>query len=135
MGKYSQIKEARTSEGGIYFLPGVYKVQVLRVKEGKTRKGDDFVVVESKILESSNPERPAGLDVGWMLMLKQDMAMINLKQFLQAALDEENVTEDDVLEAIGEDNPLAGLELGVQASTIQTRSGNPFTKVTWKKAA
>lgn len=134
MGLFSKIKDAKSNGGGIYFEPGTYLVECVAVKTGKTREGDrPFFVAEFTILESSNPARPVGTSVSWMVMLDKylETALGNVKQCVAALF---NVPENDVDEAgveaaIGPDNPAKGAKVKAVASTIKTKKGDPFTKV------
>lgn len=145
MGLLSDIKGKRSSDGGVYFEPGSYLVEINRVKTGQTRKKKDYFAVECKILESSCKERPVGSDCTWMLLFEWDSTLGNVADFLRAAFfakaeqdgedidaedpSEIDVDEDDAEEAIGEDQPLAGVQLRVVATNKKTNSGGDFTIV------
>jgi len=138
MGIFDKINEADYFEGGKYFTPGLYKVAVLRVKQGKTRKGRPFFVVETKIQESSNlKEHPIDTDASWMVMLDQDAALGNVKHFISVASDTpiNQVQAADAEDACSESNPLAGIELRAMAVNIKTRADKDFTKMKWMPAS
>jgi hypothetical protein len=116
MGLFGGIKDAKYSEGGVYIVPGVYRLQVVACKQIRTRTQKDAFVAEFKVLESSTPERPPGSAVSWMLTFDKEPAMGNLKQFLGVALKHINpaVTEDQIDESVCEyvvsaANPLGGI--------------------------
>lgn len=134
MGNYDGIKDAKFFEGGgSYFKDGLYIVKIDAVKEGESRKKDAFFVVECSVIYSSNPLLAPGASVSWLVMLKQDAALSNIKGFAAAATD---ITPDEVdgkgVELlVSEKNPLRGTVLGVEASTVKTRKGDDFTRVKW----
>lgn len=134
MGLFTGIKDAKYSEGGIYFLPGNYLVRVDKAKVGKTRKDVPFFVTETTILESDNPERKRGSSCSWMCMGDKDAFLGNVKNFCAIAteIDDADVDEAGVELIVSEDNPLGGTILRVQATNIKTREGKDFTKVIWK---
>lgn len=152
MGIFGGIKEARYSEGGVYLLPGVYRLQVVVCKQLRTRTQKDAVVVEFKVLESSTPERPVGSSVSWMLTFDKEPAMGNFKQFLGVALKWINpaATEDMIDESVceyasGPANPLGGIAanptatpptpaitpviIRCSAANTKTKANRDFTKV------
>jgi hypothetical protein len=139
MGLFGTIGEAKFSEGGVYILPGVYRVEVLSVITKRTRAGWDGFIVEMKILESKNPERLPGSVCSWMVKLGQadSPGMGNVKQFLSAALncDMSQITEQLAEAAVSPQNPLKGTILQASAVNITTKQNRPFTKVKWFHAS
>lgn len=142
--KFKGMKEASaTGGGGVYFLPGVYKVRVKKVHMLQSRKKDDLYIVEADILESNNSDRPPGSFASWLVNMKHDAALGNIKGFLAAcngidAADQEKIDEeidDDVADySISEDNPLAGTEVELICTNIKTKAGGDFTLHTWSPA-
>lgn len=131
---YGKIQEAKFSEGGTYLLPGVYRIEVIACKHIKTRQGREAFVVELSILESNNPERPPGSTCSWMVMLDQEPALGNIKNFISAAYpcEDSQVSEQAVLLIVGEKNPLKGHRARASAVNIKTKNrGTDFTKVKW----
>lgn len=131
MGVFGGIKESKYSEGGVYVLPGVYKVAVTACKHIKTRKGQEAFVVEMLVQESNNPERMPGSSMSWMVTMDKEPALGNIKQFLKTILEaeEDQIDESVVLYAVDEkENPLAGKEVRISATNITTKSNRPFTK-------
>jgi len=144
MGRFSKIKDVKSQGGGIYFLPGKYAVECRANKTGETREGRPFFVAEFTILESSNPERPVGTSVSFMVMLDKyiETALGNIKGYVAALFDipEAEVDEAGVEQLVAAENPGAGLKVRAVASNTKTKKGDPFTKVEWapyeaKKAA
>lgn len=148
MGLFAYIKGQRSTQGGVYFEPGIYKAQINRVKLGKTRKEEDFFVVETELIESNNPDRPEGSTCSWMVMFKHDAALGNIADFCRAGLfayavqndadpgvpSYEKVEVDDASaeQICGEENPLAGVILTVEAVNVKTKAGRDFTRVSWR---
>lgn len=147
MGLFGGIKGQRGSQGGVYFLPGNYVVEIQRCKTGKTRKEIDFFVAECKIVESDNPERKPGSSASFMVTLDKDPALGNIADFMRmgmwlqgraAGLDDLppeadgiELDEGDADEICGEDNPFVGMEMGLEAYNKPTKAGNDFTRHKW----
>jgi hypothetical protein len=147
MGIFDGIKGQRGTLGGVYFKEGHYVVLIDRVKSGRTRKDIDFFVAECTVKESSNSDMPAGKKPSFMVMLDKDAAMGNVSDFLRvgmwikmrdeglddlpASYDLIDPDSDDAEECCGEDNPLAGIVMGLRAYVVETRAGNPFTRHQW----
>lgn len=144
MGLFKGIKDAKANQGGLYFLPGTYKVEILRVSTMTSRKREDLFIVECEILESDCPDRKPGMRPSWVVNLKQDAALGNIKGFVAAAngIDpsnsaevDEHVDEDACEIACSTDNPLKGTVMGLTCVNIKTREGNDFTLHKWLVAA
>lgn len=133
MSKYAEIDKAKVFVGGVYFSPGLYLLKIDAVKEGQSRKKEDFFAVECTVIESTVPALGAGKMVTWMVMLKQDAALSNIKQFASVVgeCEPDGIDASDIDAMVGEDNPMRGSIIGVEATTIKTREGNDFTKVIW----
>ncbi len=133
MGVFGKIKDAHSNGGGIYFLPGKYALECRANKTGTTREGRAFFVCEFTILESSNPERPAGTSVSMMVMLDKyiETALGNIKGYIAALYDipEVEVDEAGVEALVAADNPGAGIKVRAIASNTKTKAGKDFTKV------
>ncbi len=134
---FGGIEKATFSEGGVYVLPGVYRVKLLACKHIRTRTQKDAFVVEMEILESSNKERQPGSVMSWMVTMDKEPALGNVKQFISVAVPcaMDQVNEEGVLYIVGEKNPLKGRVLRIAATEIQTKAGRPFTKVKWLEDA
>lgn len=149
-GAFSGIGTAQIGMGGVYFKDGKYVVQVLRVFMLKSRNREDLFIVETVILWSTNLERPAGMKCSWVVNMKLDAALGNIKEFLAACngADPRNESEvrlvfqdaqgRDTTEAMAElsvspDNPLAGVQVCLDATTKEkkTKPGEVFTLHTW----
>jgi len=62
-------QRANLNTGGVYFEEGTYLVQVDAVKMTETRTGEAFIV-ETTVLESTNPTRTPGMAVSWFVGFK-----------------------------------------------------------------
>lgn len=131
MGNYDGIEKAQHNPGGVYVIPGVYRVKINSVKEKETRKGETAFIVELIVDESNNPQRAPGTFMTYMILLKHDSALGNIKHFCAAAW---NIPEKDVLgahpqAAIDEaKQPLANIMLRLVATNTKTKAGGDFTK-------
>ena len=143
MGLFTGIEDAQVGQGGVYFLEGKYLVEIVKVMTLNSRKKEDLFIVEAKILKSSNPERKVGITASWIVNLKHDAALGNIKGFVAAAngispSDKEevdrNVDEEAVEYACSEDNPLAGVQLDLECVQIKTREKRDFTLHKWNPA-
>lgn len=140
MGVFGKIKDAKPSQGGVYILPGVYKVQVQACKAGQARDGRDFFVAELLVLESDNPDRPVGCSMSWMQMVDkryEETALGNIKTFISVLTQtpSHEVDEAGVELIVSAANPCAGMMIKASAVNITTKKGDPFTKVTWLPAS
>lgn len=135
MGLFSKkVAEAKEQTGGVYWLPGQYLIEVQVVKLVEGRKGDEFFIVEGKNIESSNPDRPTGALCAWVVNTDLDAAPGNIKSFLKAATEADEVDEEGIDAAISSDNPLAKSQVRLSVVTIKTKAGNDFNKHVWMPA-
>lgn len=132
-GYFDDINTVPVSEGGVYLLQGSYLLEVQRVLLKDNRNGAKRFIVETKILESSNGERPAGIQASWIQKLDQDAAKPNIKRFIMAATGckADEVTGPAVDSIVGVGNPLRGTKVRVQCEQVTTSKGAPFTKHRW----
>lgn len=133
MGIFGGIKDAQYSDGGVYILPGVFRVKITKVLYKKTRKGQDAFIVEMEVVESTRQDRPVGSTMSWMVTLDKEPALGNIKQFLAetAEADMSAITEEVVEAAISAAQPFANRFVRCSANEITTKAGRPFTKVKW----
>lgn len=136
MGMFDGIETAQISGGGAYFKPGAYKAKIISCKAIRDRKGVGTFVVESELLESSEPTLPVGSVCSWVVKLDKEPALGNIKAFVAAAMDADPkaVKAENVDQVCSEGNPLKDTILKVSATNITTKTGNPFTKVVWMSA-
>lgn len=145
-GLFRGLGDAKISRGGLYFLPGNYVVEIQKVTTTRSQRDrKDYFIIEAKVLESDNPERKPGMVPSQAIDIGNIMGFPNIKGFLAAANGIDPADEAAVEEALGGDkaeetaeyaasdeNPLAGMVLGLECFNIKTREGNDFTKHVWK---
>jgi hypothetical protein len=141
MGLFDGIGDAQVGQGGVYFLPGSYLVEVVRCFTLKSRKREDLFIAECYIHESDNPDRKPGSKASWVVNFKQDAALGNIKGFIAACLGvspsntkavDETVDIEACELAVDGENPLAGTMLRLWAVNKITKSGNDFTLHNWE---
>ena len=145
MSLFAKMKEAKENAGGLYLQPGNYLVEVSDIKQQASSVGHQvFYIVEMKILESDNDELRPGMEPAWLVdltMKYENLALGNVKAFLRAAYGTLAIAEGEEVpdqEDIGMDEAeasctgiLNGTKVYAKAFNITTKSGNPFTKVSW----
>lgn len=157
MSFFKGVEDARYGAGGVYFLankgptfnkgetveewvPALYVVEIKQLITMTSRKKDDLFIVEALIIKSDCPERKVGMSCSWVVNLKQDAALGNIKGFIAAAngiepTDEEKVnaevTEEACTLAVSKDQPLAGIKLGLECTMIKTKAQKLFTLHRW----
>lgn len=121
-----------------YFLTGSYLVRVtgLRDKKPDGYKKVAAFVAEFEIVESSNPDRPAGMQVSWFQPKSKNGYAGRVKRFFKAiepAL--ETATETDFGEyvdiAVSPAQPCVGMLLRVQCAKHTTQDGTVIDACTF----
>ena len=128
-------QRANLNTGGIYFEEGTYLVEVNTVAMKEIRNGEAFIV-ETTVLESTNPARPAGMSVSWFVGFKvpeaseRDIYLFFAACFGNANDGEwvrENLTPEVLDLLTGKTNPVGQaklrLPLVVQSRPNKTNSG------------
>jgi hypothetical protein len=149
MGIFKRIHEVARTQGGQFFLPGNYVVQVLRVKhqESRVSAAKSWFIVETRILESDNPDVKVNSEPSWMVALPgdwPDLALGNVKDFILAGYEglarfhgetgwpeEDEINEEHVEAVAGREQLFAGLRLTAKAFNKRTRKDAEFTRVKW----
>ena len=98
MGLFDGIGDATVGGQNVYFLSGVYVVEVHKCFAMKSRKKEDLFLVECNILQSNNSKRPEDSKASWVVNLKHDAALGNIKGFIAAANGLDPYDEDKVNE-------------------------------------
>ena len=65
-----------------YFLPGRYRVRLENILLHKKRLGGHVFIVETRVLDSDNPEIRSGEQRNWVQPLEIDTAMPRIKCFI-----------------------------------------------------
>jgi hypothetical protein len=157
MGMFDGIEDATVSKSGQYFKPGNFLVELKAVKQqdSATAPGKQFFIIETQVLESSNPDIPVGNERSQVITMGQTMSLPNVKAFMAAVsgvdpnaddvnaqveaywmpkLGGQHTSFDKICElVVGPANPLAGLKLRLVCEEIQTKgTKQPFTKHLWQ---
>ena len=126
-----------------YLTPGLYLLEIERIKFGADRHQMKFFVVEFKVLESSNQKMRPGSHADYMVKFNKDAAWGNVKNFMKAALENLQVQNGGPFEQIELtaerydicsreiNNPLLGTKIVADAYNHDTAEGKPFTRVKW----
>lgn len=135
MSVFGKIAKAQVSLGGNYLQPGIYLLYVDVLKLVETRKGDDLYIAEFDILESNNPQQPAGSHASWASNLKYDASPGNVKAFLVGltGVKEDEVDEEGVAASVSSENPYHGFLIRAEGFNIKTQAQKKdFTKFAWE---
>jgi len=157
MGRFAGLGSIRTNQGGVYFLPGNYVVDLVEVKSILSRKKKDCFIIGAKIVESDTAERKPGTVCSQVVTINPEYletCLANIKQFAGAVLGIEDPDEylaevnpsipgdtpeeatdrfwDDALESlVSDEQPAAGLRMCLNCVNIKTKNGGDFTKHYW----
>ncbi len=158
MGLFGGLKDAKVTGGGVYFLPGLYEIEVMGVKmQRSVQNGRDMFIVECKILTSDNASRKPGSSASQIIKMGEQMSFPNIKAFLAGVVgvdptqDADDVNEqieaafseslgaqmgiEDIAEFVtSKDNPLEGTKLRLECVNVKTKKGTDFTKHKWLQA-
>ena len=149
MGVFSNMRKVDPTQGGLYFKEGNYLVEILscKLQESGRTKGKVFLIIETKVLESNNEEMKVGMEPSCVINMtgdNADMGERNAKNFFMAAYsvfadanneerpEVEDIDEEACDSAIGEEQPLVGLQVGVKAFDKKKKdSEDVFTRINW----
>lgn len=143
MSFIQQIAQADARRQSEYFQPGQYLVSITDFKQGKNRKGREFVVLETTVIDSDNlNDHPAGAERSWLCMVDVDSTARNVRGMLCAVLGvaDHALTVDMINAAMTPDDAtgkssLAGLRAIVHARNIITKAGSPYTLLNFAAAS
>ncbi len=145
MGLFAKIKGAKGTEGGSYFVPGMYTVRIEKCKEGETRANKPFFAAECRILSTNCEELKVGATASFFILFDEypELSLGNVADFMNAAMrsyfvqnnmeiPEGFVVDEEIANEIsGEENILAGVVVDVEAYNKKTKSGTDFTRYKW----
>lgn len=144
---FSKLGNVKIQEGGVYFKPGFYLVEIQETKIIETRKKVDAIIIGCKILgvkdDNEDCNQP-GTTASQVLMLggeAADSSLSNWKGFLAKAAgiddpEEHNDAEwESVAVAAVEDNVFARTVMVLNCFEITTKKGHPFTRHDWLRVA
>lgn len=146
MGLFSGVEQAQATKGGVYVLPGSYLVEVVACHPIRNRKREDLVLVELKIVESTNAERKPGTSMSWLPKVQTDTFLPNIKAYFAAIFDspESDVTEavcEMAMDTVGPNGQVTktglahGRRVRLNAQMVKTQKGGDFTKLNWSPYA
>lgn len=132
---FDRVGSAETSERSNYPLPGVYPMLYCDQLKMVTSRlsGDSIFVAEFDILESDVQARPKGTSLSWLCNLRHLPSPGNVREFL-AVLNGVMVDEVDAEGArfaCSKENPSHGRLIRLEATEVETKKGNPFTRCKW----
>jgi hypothetical protein len=120
-----------------YFEPGNYTVTIERVfLHEKRLGGGKLFIVETKVIESDNPNIKPGEQRNWVQSLALPYALPRIKAFIGAALELTSSSNQPITTAICEfaissKNPLAGNKLKLSCIGKITSKGKVFVQHGW----
>jgi hypothetical protein len=134
--------------GGVYLKsPGLYLLEVVKIKCDKAQAGFPYFLVEFRVIESSHPEIVPGIVVAWMATLKNETWKATFQQNVKGCLlsivqgvaasqgaplpQAQQIGDQVVGAAAGDQQPFTGVRVKAQAANIKTKTGGDFTKVTF----
>ena len=138
MNPFAGLNDVSENQGGLYFDPGEYLVEVLGIKliDSQQHRGDQLYIVECGVLEGTTRDGTAvrGGTRSWIVNMRWPSALSSIRHFLASALGCEfaDVTDEVAAGSIAADQPLTGTRLRVEAYHVTTRAGGTFTKMKWR---
>jgi len=131
-----EFKEAKSSKGGNYWKAGIHEATILSVQLNEVRAGTAFIV-ECSVTSSNPAEGTAphnvGETVGWITLDNKEKALFfgDIKGFVGGVLEvpEHEIGREEIEYITGEDQPLVGKAIRVEAVMVKTKRGNDFTKI------
>jgi hypothetical protein len=139
MGLFAGIKNAPRRLDSNYEKPGTYWERIDACKDGKSRKGDDFVVLEKTVIrvidDAEGEGHRLGENISHMLMKKYDSFLSNVKTIIANIMD---IPGDEVTEALCEEvfcpeSIIGGFVVECSNRNIVTKKGTDFTAITYKR--
>lgn len=132
---FGAVGDAQHTEKTPLPVPGVYPVlycQQLKMKYSEEKR-DWFFIAEFDVIESDVESRPKGTAMSWVVGMRHKPSAGNVRAFLAAlnGIPIEEVDGEGTRACCGEQNPCNGRLVRLEASQIETRAGNPFTKCRW----
>ena len=79
MSIFAGIKNATTTNGGNYLRPGTHELELLKLMQGRTRKGVDFIAADFRVLSSTNEDHPTNSTVNYFAGADKDGFLSNVK--------------------------------------------------------
>lgn len=138
---FTGMRDVKPSFGANYVKDGHYVALIRAVKQGLNRSNIPFVAIEMTVLLVLDSAQPAKMSVGeefsHLMMCNNESFKPNFKQFVCACFGQspEQVDDEACAAIVSDDNPMYGMFVEFEASTIITKVKKAeFTKVIYKGA-
>jgi len=137
MDVFGEVEKSSASKGAQYIRPGkhIFDIQKILLRPSGRDESRLFFIVELESVASSRTDQPHGSTRSWIVdMTRKETGPSNVKGFAMALgpdIKEEDITKEDLNKLVGEDQPARSIRVSCDAWEIETRAGNPFTKVKW----
>jgi len=136
---FSGLGNAKSRIAANYVRPGRYWAKINRCKAGQNRNGDSFVAIEMTTLLVIDNDEGRGHreteEITHLLMVRHDSFLGNIKAFVAntLGLPEEEVTEENAMLIVGDDQPLANTCVEFFAVNVKTKKNYDFTQIDYKR--
>lgn len=132
---FTGIEEEEQRRESAYFEPGHYVVQITEVKfvDSSKNPGKTYFVVETTVLDGS-VDYATGQVRSWSLDVSNMSAKRDVQGFLLACSpgsEPSDITADVVDHVTSSANPLAGVQVRLEARAVKTKNGGDFTRHIW----
>lgn len=141
MSLFAGLGAAKAEAKSEYFSrDGVYWVKIQKVKAGVNRQKVPNYGIETLVIHLEDGDENShrlGAHLTDMHSAKSDYYLPGIKGFLQGVTNMEDGDfspeqwEEFAEESVSDENPLAGAVCRVEVRVVETKEGNPFTKVIW----
>jgi len=142
---FANVRNVKTRVEANYIRPGIYWLFINRVRVGTSRKNDDYTAIELTVIRVLDDRmdhqlpgsRPHSVleSCTHMLMMKHEPSIGNFRAFLVGVtgIADANIDMDACTLVSTDANPLGGTVVLVDATSIRTRKGEPFTAVGYRR--
>lgn len=135
---FTGIEAAKARVDSNYIRPCDVWAKIEVAKLDQNRKKRVFFALEMTVihrLPTDDGNHRIGESVTHLVMQDSEYFLSEIKSMFSSILgvSPEEIDADDCAAACSPDNPLAGTVVHVQATNIETRQGNDFTKVSYKR--
>lgn len=128
---FDDFEKVNPASRGMYWSPGLHKIRVLAIKQSDGMKGK-AVIIEAECLESDAEDAKIGSTYAHVIKFTYpESALGEIKAFLMAAVGtdkKEEITKTVAEQCFSPEQPLSGVELGLQTWHVATSKGGNFTK-------
>jgi hypothetical protein len=135
---FGEVEKASASKGSQYVNPGkhIFDIQKIILRPSDKDPSRLFFIVELETVSSSREDQPVGSTRSWIVDIsRKQTGPSNVKGFAMALgpdIEEGDINKEDLAKLVADDQPARGIRVSCDAWEIETRAGNPFTKVKWE---